>query len=76
MSKYTTDDLLKYLYKEYTDEESKAISDALIEDWNLRDEYNFLKESMQHLNSMIKQPRQESINAILKYAGTSAEVAQ
>lgn len=76
MSNNTTDELIKYLYKESTAEESADISNALREDWNLRDEYYSLKESMQHLDSIIEKPRRESVNAILEYARSTSEVEQ
>ena len=76
MSNNTTDELIKYLYKESTEKESADISKALSENWNLRDEYYSLKESMQHLDSITEKPRRESVNAILEYARSTSEVEQ
>ncbi len=76
MINYTTEDLMKYLYKETTGEKSKAIENAIQSDWHLRDEYNALRESMQQLDGILESPRPQSIMAILNYAKTSAEVVQ
>ena len=72
---YNTEDLIKYLYKETTVEEAQAMEKALQSDWNLRDEYSALRESMQQLDSILESPRPQSVKAILDYAKSSAEVA-
>ena len=76
MINYTTDDLIKFLYKETTQERAKAIEKAMQSDWNLRDEYNALRDSMLQLDSIVDSPRPQSILAILNYAKSSAEVVQ
>lgn len=76
MIEYTTEDLLLYLYRETSEEQSTLIREALEKDWNLREKYDVLKDSMHTLDKMIESPRPESIKAILKYAGVSAAVEQ
>ncbi len=74
MAKYTTEDLLLYIYGETTDAETDLINEALLHDWDLREKYDVLKNSMDTLNKMMVSPRAESVNAILKYAGVSVDV--
>lgn len=76
MAKYTTEDLLLYIYGETSKEQGKLISEALKSDWNLREKYDVLKQSMDTLDKMVVSPRAESVAAILKYAATTAGVSQ
>jgi hypothetical protein len=76
MPNFTTEDLIQYMYKETSIEQSLAIEKALQSDWALREKFDALKESMQGLDKMVKSPRQQSIDAILNYARSTAEVAQ
>ena len=74
MLNYTTEDLLLYLYRETSDKESASIREALENDWDLKEKYDVLKNSMLALDRMIESPRAESIKAILNYAGVSSPV--
>ena len=74
MLNYTTEDLLLYLYRETSDKESASIREALENDWDLKEKYDVLKNSMLALDRMIESPRAESIKAILNYAGISSPV--
>ena len=76
MIKHTTEDLILYLYCETNEEETKSIEDALQSDWILKEKYDSLKEAYQNLNSLVRSPRQQSVNAILNYAKSNAEVVQ
>ena len=76
MVNYTTEDLIQYLYNDTSLEQTKAIERAINTDWDLREKYNTLKESMQQLDSLVQSPRPQSIMAILNYAKSSAEVEQ
>ena len=74
MLNYTTEDLLLYLYRETSDKESANIREALENDWDLKEKYDVLKNSMLALDKMIESPRPESIKAILSYAGVHSPV--
>lgn len=74
MLNYTTEDLILYLYGETSAEETQVIEKAIQTDWAFREQYEAIKASMQHLDSIIESPRPQSVDAILNYAKTSAEV--
>lgn len=74
MLNYTTEDLLLFLYQETSDKESASIREALENDWDLKEKYDVLKNSLLALDKMIESPRPESIKAILSYAGVNSPV--
>jgi uncharacterized membrane protein len=76
MLKYTTEELIQYLYNETTGEQTLAIEKALQTDWDLQEKLNALKVSMNYLDTVTVSPRQQSIMAILNYARSSAVVEQ
>lgn len=76
MLRYTTEDLLLYLYQETTTEETKLIKAAVEADWELKEKMDILKNSMNMLDTLVESPRPQSIKAILNYAGVSAAVEQ
>ncbi len=76
MHHYTPEDLIQYLYKETSQNETAAIEDALQKDWTLREKLAVLKASMDRLNSAIEKPRTEAILSILKYAKSGETVSQ
>ena len=67
---YTPEDLIRYLYKETSPEESMAIELALKQDWTLREKMAVLKTSMERLDSIKVSPRSEVILNILRYAAS------
>ena len=74
MLNYTTEDLILFLYRETSDKETESIREALENDWDLKEKYDVLRNSMQALDKMVESPRSESIKAILNYAGVSSPV--
>jgi anti-sigma factor RsiW len=72
MLRYTTEDLLLYVYGETTEEQTKAMIEAIEADWELKEQLYILQNSIDILDKMIESPRVESVNAILNYANTSA----
>ena len=76
MLRYTTEDLLLYLYQETTPEETRLIKAALEADWELKEQLDILKNSMNMLDMMIESPRPQSVKSILNYAGVSTAVEQ
>lgn len=75
MTNYTTEDLIQYMYRETTEEQTREIEKAIQSDWSLKDMLEALQASMQQLDSMISSPRKQSVKAILDYAKSTAEVA-
>ena len=73
MTKFTPEDLLLYLYKETTPEQTKEIEEALKQDWTLREKLNVLKTSMQRLDKIKETPRTEVVLNILNYAREKSE---
>ena len=71
---YTPEDLIRYLYKETSPEETSAIELALKQDWTLREKLSVLKTSMERLDSIKVSPRSEVILNILRYAASKETV--
>ena len=74
MPRYTTEDLILYLYQETSEEQTEAMKEALETDWDLKEEMDDLKHTVGALDEMVKSPRQQSVDAILKYAGFSTTI--
>lgn len=68
MHTFTPEDLLRFLYKETSPEETVAIEEALKSDWTLREKMAVLKASHERLNSLIEAPRTQAVLNILRYA--------
>lgn len=77
MTNFTPEDLLQYLYKETSNEQTAAIDAALEKDWTLREKLAVLKASMQRLDKITVTPRTEVVLNVLHYAREkSAEAVQ
>jgi len=74
MTNFTPEDLLLYLYKETSAEQTEAIEKALQTDWTLREKLNVLKASMQRLDKITVSPRTEVVLNVLNYAKEQEEV--
>ncbi|MBK6827360.1 MAG: hypothetical protein IPP99_09080 [Chitinophagaceae bacterium] len=68
MTNFTPEDLLQYLYKETSNDETAAIEAALEKDWTLREKLAVLKASMQRLDKITTTPRTEVVLNVLNYA--------
>lgn len=69
MTNFTPEDLLLYLYKETSLEQTQAIQIALEKDWTLREKMQVLKASMQRLDKVeMYVPRTEVVLNVLNYA--------
>jgi len=71
---FTPEDLLQYLYKETTPEESAAIEKAMAQDWTLREKFEVIEKAAHRLTKFTFSPRTESVLKVLKYA--NKEVAE
>ncbi|MGE5518976.1 MAG: hypothetical protein ACM3VS_03540 [Candidatus Dadabacteria bacterium] len=67
MPNFTPEDLLLYLYKETSPDDTSAIEAALKNDWTLREKLAVLKASMERLNTLVVSPRTEIVLNILKH---------
>ena len=72
MNNFTPEDLLLYLYKETSAEQTAAIKAALKKDWTLREKLAVLKTSMQRLDKIVEAPRTEVVLKVLNYAREKA----
>ena len=65
---FTPNDVIRYLYNETSEEENKAIAQALIIDAELLEIYMQLKQSAEKLDEIEKKPSENVINNILNYS--------
>jgi hypothetical protein len=75
MTNFTPEDLLLYLYKETSNNETKAIEAALQKDWTLREKLGVLKASMERLDKIVTTPRTEVVLNVLNHAREQAAEA-
>ena len=68
MSIFTQEDLLLYLYKETSPEQNAAIEAALKQDYELRESFVVLQESILGLEQPMESPRTEVVLNVLNYA--------
>jgi len=72
MTNFTPEDLLLYLYKETSVEQTTAIEAALEKNWTLREKLNVLKASMERLDKITVSPRIEVVLNVLNHARVQA----
>lgn len=73
MHSFTQEDILQYLYKETSIEKTAAIKAALLNDWNLRENFNLLSSAHEKLEVIKLSPRKQTIDNILSYAEKGIE---
>jgi hypothetical protein len=76
MANLTPEDLLLYLYKETSEEQTTAIESALKQDWTLREKLAVLKTSLERLDGIKKSPSTRAILNVLNYARKKGEVVK
>lgn len=74
MHNYSPEDILLYLYKETSPEQTADIEAALKNDWTLREKMLVMKTAMERLNNIVETPRTEVVLEILKHARAAAEI--
>jgi hypothetical protein len=74
MHNFTPEDLLLYLYKDASPQQTAAIDEALKEDWTLREKLAVMKTAMERLDSVTSSPRTEVVLNVLKYAAAQQPV--
>ncbi len=65
---FTPEDLIQYLYKETTPEQSLAIEQAMDADWTLREKFEVIKKAHARLEKFKISPRVETVLDVLRYA--------
>ena len=73
---FTPEELVLYLYKETSPQQTLAIQEAKQTDWALREKLNVIEASIERLENITVSPRTEIILDILNYAklNTAKEV--
>lgn len=66
----TQDDVLRYIYKETSDEETLAIEKQLLENVSLMEFYTQNKETIRRITNLKLEPSINSLQNILEYSGT------
>ena len=74
MSLFTPEDLLLYLYKETSPEQTAATEEELRKDWTLREKLAVLQTSKARLDAIVETPRTETVLNILRYAASGVKV--
>lgn len=65
---FTQDDLIRFLYRETTEEENHELTRALKQDAELALQFNELKATIQKLDDAQEEPSQKVIDSILNYS--------
>ncbi len=65
---FTPEDLIQYLYKETSPEQSLAIEQAMEADWTLREKFEVIKKAHARLEKFKISPRVETVLDVLRYA--------
>lgn len=68
MTNFTPEELLLYLYKETSNQQTAVIEEALQSDWTLREKLAVLRTSMEKLDKVVASPRTEVVLNVLNYA--------
>lgn len=68
MINFTPEDLLLYLYKESSPEQTAAIEEELKINWALREKLGVIKTAMERLNNITVPPRTEIVLNVLRHS--------
>jgi hypothetical protein len=66
----TQDDVLRYIYKETSNEETVAIEKQLLVNATLMDFYNQTKDAIRKINELHLEPSKNVQNKIMDYSGS------
>lgn len=72
MLRISTEELIRYYYRETSKQENEVIENALAENPDLRMKLTSLRQSLDGLNDLIESPRPQAVDAILSYARRTA----
>lgn len=65
---FTHDDLIRYIYRETSDEEDKELEHTLLCDPRLSEALKELKSLFNNLDGILEEPSERLINNILNYS--------
>ena len=68
MHNFTPEDLIQYLYKETSPEQTAEIMAALETDWSLREKLDVILAAQKKLEPLHLSPEQHTIDSIMNYA--------
>ena len=68
---YTSNDLIRFIYKESSAKESIQITEQIGADWKTKEEYQTLKEGYGQLPKAKFSPKKETLRNILAYSSTA-----
>lgn len=71
MTNFTPEELLLYLYKETSPQQTALIKQALEADWTLREKMAVLETSIRSVERIKESPRTEVVLNVLNYARES-----
>lgn len=74
MHNFTPEDLLLYLYKEMSPEQTAVLEAELKANWTLREKLAVMKTAMERLNNITVTPRTETVLNVLRYAQEAGAV--
>jgi len=63
-----TEELIQFLYNETSIEQNIRIQKALETDWNVKEEYEMLQETIAELKKVSYSPSNQTIESVLKLA--------
>jgi hypothetical protein len=69
---FTPEELIQYMYKETSPEKTRAIEEALLADWTLREKLEVLQSSTDCLSKIAESPRTVAVLNVLNYARETA----
>jgi hypothetical protein len=73
MHGFTEEDLILYLYKEISVEQSMLIEDALANDWALKEKFEVMSAAFNDLKKLSLSPRKSAVERVLQYASSSTQ---
>ncbi|RED98948.1 anti-sigma factor [Marinoscillum furvescens] len=65
---FTKNDLVRFLYDELTNDEKRALAQALLTDNELQNELDLLRSTMTELSKVSYKPSQRSVDKILEFS--------
>ena len=74
MTNFTPEDMIRFLYNEMTAAEAKSLTQAMENDWSIKEKFEVLKEAMSNLDTLHYSPRPQAIHAIMQYADVTKPV--
>ena len=65
---FTENDLVRFIYKETSGEESRLIENAIVCDSHVQEQYSVLQETILSLDNVMRIPGQKVVERIMNYS--------